>query len=1639
MIRACFVFLFACGILSAAGQPKKTGYYARILDSLKYEITAEKNDTTKLVLNYLLFNYYTELKPDSARYYAEQQLALARKMHSRLDEAMAMDEVGYNLYSTGDYTEALQTTLAGIAIAEEKEAAKYILPEKYLKQMNYRPQEYAPETLRKKVLGSAYHHLGHIYTGLEQYDKALTQYIFALSLYNNTGNRESYLPLMNIGRTYLYLAKYDSAFLYEKKAYDAMMQSNKKYLSNVFSNMGYIYLAQRKIPQAKQSFYNAVVFAKEQNNTRSLISAYQGLASFFLAVKQIDSSLWYGRTSLRMAKSLALQKVVYGADTLLSKAYKAKGNLDSAYYFQEAGMKLREQMFSSQKTQQLQSILNAENQRRTDIETARTNYNNRLQRYLFSGGIVFLLVIAVILFRNNRQRKKTNAVLEEQKKELELQKKEAELHNRNLEIEASLERVRTKTMAMHGSDDVSDTAIMMFKELEKLGVVANRAGILIYNDDDAQMEIWTAGINDNNARIIGKGKLDVDMHPLLNKAYAAWKDNAVDFYYHLHDDDLVNYYHGLHGAAEYMYELPAVLPSKQTSSIFYFPEGGLFAFSTDPLPTEAIDIFKRFAGVFALTYRRFLDLQKAEAQVREAQVEGALEKVRSRTMAMHHSDELKFVIMEVTAQLLQLGFKIDNASFNIIPGEKSRDMNLWLAVPGKEIYPSKIYVPYYSTPMMDRVYDAIDNEEDFVADILTREEKDHFFTYAYEHTDFKNSTEERKHMVMQAKGVARSTVITKHIVLGLQNYNMTPYSEEENAILKRTAQVFEQAFTRFLDLQKAEAQTREAKIEVALERVRSRAMAMQNSEELNALIGTVFTELTKLDIVLTRCLIMIYDPATNDSRWWMVNSEAPEKPMDYLVKCHEHEPYLTYLEGWKQRALKWKYILEGDVKNKWDDFLFSETELSLLPGFVIAGMKQPERVYLHASFNNFGNLTLATTEPLSDEQFEILLRFAKVFDLTYTRFNDLKQAEQQAREATIEAALEKVRGKAMAMHNSNDLSVTASMIFTELRKLGITPIRCGVGIVDKENVSSSQLYSAVSSDDGDGLALMGAILLKEHTVLENIYRAWLNNEDYFPELSGEVLTSYYRVLSTGLSLPSGLDIDEEKTQYGHFISCSVGCLYAWSETRYNDTEIKIIRRFASIVDLTFRRYIELQQSEANAKNAIRQASLDRVRADIASMRTTSDLEKITPLIWNELNILGIPFIRCGVFIMDEELKTIHTFLSTPEGKAIAVFDIPFDTPGNIANVLDNWQHKKIYTDHWDQAAFTSFANALVKAGALTSSEQYLSTLPRDGFYLHFVPFQQGMLYVGNTLPLDEDEINLLQSVAGAFSTAYARYEDFNKLEIAKQQVDNTIKDLRSAQQQLVQAEKMASLGELTAGIAHEIQNPLNFVNNFSEVSAELADEMQKELAAGNKEEAIVLAEDIKQNLTKIVHHGKRADSIVKGMLQHSRSSTGQKELTDINALADEYLRLSYHGLRAKDKSFNAEMKTNWDESLPKLNLVSQDVGRVILNLFTNAFYAVNEKAKKAGSGYTPLVSVSTKRAGDKIEVSIKDNGTGIPEKVLNKIYQPFFTTKPTGEGTGLGLSLSYDIITKGHDGEIKVETKEGEGSEFIIQIPFQPS
>ncbi len=428
------------------------------------------------------------------------------------------------------------------------------------------------------------------------------------------------------------------------------------------------------------------------------------------------------------------------------------------------------------------------------------------------------------------------------------------------------------------------------------------------------------------------------------------------------------------------------------------------------------------------------------------------------------------------------------------------------------------------------------------------------------------------------------------------------------------------------------------------------------------------------------------------------------------------------------------------------------------------------------------------------------------------------------------------------------------------------------------------------------------------------------------------------------------------------------------------------------------------------------------------------IEKIIGTVYDNVNTLMDAAVF-GVGIYHDATKTIDFPATYENGEALAAYSNSIHDQNRFAGLCFISGKEIIIND-----LSTEYSNYLQNMPTPIEGEQ-----PASLIYLPLKVKEKmfGVITVQSFQKhaFTDYHVNMLRTIAIYAAIGLENAESFKKL-------NETVSNLRETQKQLIQSEKMASLGELTAGIAHEIQNPLNFVNNFSEVSAELTKELVDEVEHGNTEEVKAIAKDLIQNLEKINHHGKRADSIVKGMLQHSRSSSGQKELTDINALAEEYLRLSYHGLRAKDKSFNAKFETDFDPFVGKVEVIAQDIGRVVLNLINNAFYAVNERKalqQAQGEAYTPTVIVRTKKTTDGITISVIDNGNGIPKKVLDKIFQPFFTTKPTGEGTGLGLSLSYDIV-RTHGGVLNVETlsaeaaaqagTENSGTTFNIQLPI---
>ncbi len=1212
---------------------------------------------------------------------------------------------------------------------------------------------------------------------------------------------------------------------------------------------------------------------------------------------------------------------------------------------------------------------------------------------------------------------------------LDIEKAEAQTHE--AQIEASLERVRSKTMAMHDSHDVGESVATLFEELVKLGITTNRCGILIH-DDHAVAQVWTAKSNPGEKANLIIGRLEINMHPMLKAARTSWMNKESFFSFTLEGEDLKRYYLAINDLPTYptRFNIDA-LPAKEVHSAFHFAEGSLFAFTGEPIPTDSVYIFERFTNVFGQTYRRYLDLQKAEAQVREAQIEASLERVRSRMMAMHHSEDLPEVMKVITEQFTHLGFNIDAASFR--PEIAKTDYQLWISTPHKA-FPEETFIPYFDHPIFKLISEAVSNKADSLVLNVSGEDTRSWWSHFLEKANVRHLSDQGRKLVLSISVMSISMAIMKYTLLSIWNYSGKPFSDEENAILKRFAKVFEQTYARFLELKKAEAQAREATIEAALEKVRGKAMAMHTSEDLATTMYSFYNELMSLfKTPIIRCGAALLNRDNRMAELTTVSRTKQGELVDVsgTIDTREHPLLINTYTNWLIQK-EYRHVLRGNEIKAYYEYM---TKQIGLPDYSADAVQ-----YFYIPMFTEGSFYIITETELAQEEVQVYNRFVSVLNLTYKRYNDIRKAEAQAREAQIEAALEKVRSSALAMQKPMDMLDLCRVISDQLKLLNVKDLRnvqtlvINAGKYEYVNYQYFTIYGKTSVE---------VIDYRLHPVELALAEQMLASPEAFYEktFEGDELQQWrdHRRKTNQLPDPK---LDEASSAYYYFFSIGAGALGVTAFSALDERALATFKRFRNVFELAYRRYIDIEQAISQAKEAIRRSSIDRVRAEIASMRSTNDLNRITPLIWSELTTLGVPFVRCGVHIIDEEKELLYNYLNTPDGKAIstadgeliAFFQLPFETSGFFARLLSRWKEKKIYLEHLDKSGFAEIATTLVKHGVFATEEQYLSTLTHTDLDGHFLPFLQGMLYVANTAPLDADQLELLQSLADAFSTAYARYEDFNKLESAKAQIEKTLVDLKLTQTQLVQSEKMASLGELTAGIAHEIQNPLNFVNNFSEVSKELLDEMKAELASGNSQPATELAETVIQNLEKINFHGKRADAIVKGMLQHSRTSSGQKELTDLNVLCDEYLRLSYHGLRAKDKSFNAKFESDFDPQIEKVLVVPQDIGRVILNLINNAFYAVTEKRKLNLKDYEPTVTVSTRRDNGMVAISVKDNGVGIPQKALDKIFQPFFTTKPTGQGTGLGLSLSYDIV-KAHGGELRVETKEGKGSEFVIVLP----
>jgi signal transduction histidine kinase len=1254
---------------------------------------------------------------------------------------------------------------------------------------------------------------------------------------------------------------------------------------------------------------------------------------------------------------------------------------------------------------------------------------------------------------------------------LDLQKAEAQA--REAQIESALERVRARTMGMQKSEDLREVVKMLYVQLQELDFKWGVASIIIMDSNTGNLDWWMEGFSDGYD-LPEKYHVPYFDHRGHQEQLDHWKKGSAFAVVEVSGEEKKTFdqYYFSHTDFIKAPENSKNLMMSSTSVLFSmaFMKYGALSWSPTPVTEEQSKILQRFAKVFEQSYTRFIDLQKAEAQAREAQIEAALERIRSRSLAMHHSEELREVIAIFFEKLRELEILLGTVAIQLFD-DLGMPSVFWV---GNEIQdPQMVISPYDDKIKLEDNYlgdgwKAMSEQKEILNKIYSKEQKDRFFEYLFANNDLTQIPENAREVIRNMDIHVICLFPNKNSGLFVDSWDGKLYTEDDFQILKRASKVFEQAYIRFLDLQKAEAQAKEAKIEAALERVRSRAMVMQTSLELKYVAYELRKQIGILGLKdLDTCVIHLYEESPD-----LVHSWAAIKPPESKDEIHEFQETVPKkglsiieeaLEAYKSDRQDYILVNEGSKMIQWLTFLkkISPEAYNLI--FESGKTVELEKLRSYWSCADFpgGSLLMITTSPPEETFRSILRRFASVFGLAYRRFADLKHAEAQAREALIEAALERVRSRAMAMHKSSEIPEVAHTMYFQMKQLGFEYGATTIIIIDNEAGDMDWWMAGFEEGKFPQAYRIGYF---DHPVQKQILKDWNSGKELSViPLGGKSKKNYDEELFTRNGFKVLPDRVKDWMQQRESVDFTIvymkhGALH-WGPDLLSEEQESILKRFAKVFEQTYTRFLDLKNAEEQAKEATKQASLDRVRAEIASMRSASDLDLITPLIFNELTILGVPFIRCGVFVIYEKDEIVEAYLSSPDGKSLGVLRLSYHSSELTSQTVDAWRKGLVYRQHWGKDDFVQWIELMMEQDQIQDKKTYQGeAAPPENLDLHFVPFSHGMLYVGSTHSLNDTEIDLVKGLAKAFSIAYARYEDFVRLEKAKESIETALMELKSTQAQLIQSEKMASLGELTAGIAHEIQNPLNFVNNFSEVSAELVDEIRESRSErreariknqesrnkkqeGEQDESEVLEdeilEDIKKNLEKIQHHGKRADAIVKGMLQHSRTSTGEKVRTDINALSDEYLRLSYHGMRAKDKSFNAEFHTDFDLTLPKVNLIPQDIGRVLLNIINNAFQACAEQPSKGSEpleGFKPLVTVSSKNLGDKIEISISDNGPGIPDAIKNKIFQPFFTTKPTGQGTGLGLSLSYDIV-KAHGGNLEFETT-NHGTNFVIILPL---
>jgi len=1234
----------------------------------------------------------------------------------------------------------------------------------------------------------------------------------------------------------------------------------------------------------------------------------------------------------------------------------------------------------------------------------------------------------------------------------DIQKAEAQV--REAQIEAALERVRSASIGMHTSDQLQEVINLIYREIIQLGITVDSVNFQIFNSGTKDTEVWAAAKNDHyrfhlpyidfgpslllhEAR--ERGKTFIELYCDKNEMSQWWSR-----VFELSDSKNIT-----EKRKQFLLNAPG-----WTFSVAMDKNSGIQfnRFNDQKFTSKDFHVQQRFAKVFDQTYTRFLDLQKAEAQTRESEIQLALERVRARTMAMQHSDELAEASMVLDQQIRSLGIRTRGCAFHIY-GE--HDSTEWFSS-------EQGTLPVYHTPRENiflEYYEAGHRGESIYIKEFAGEACAAHYDYLSTLPVMGKALKDLK-----ASGGSFPERQIDHATFFKYGYLLFITLDEvpdSHDVFKRFAKVFEQTYTRFLDLEKAEAQAREGEIELALERVRARTLSMQTSEELADVAFILFEQLRGLGGNLWGTGFGLCDENSDKDEFWFANDKGIFPPV--AIPNTTDPAHKQMYQAWKEKKDFLSIEKYGkDLESHYEYMLSLPEVRPFFQKIIDEGLSFPEKQQWNAAYFSNGYLLIITLEPYPEVG--IFERFAKVFEQTYTRFLDLEKAEFQAKEAKVETSLERIRAQVTGMQESHELFDIVVSMRKEFISLGHEADYFWHMKWNPETYDMS-----MTSEDGEKVGMIISIPKRVHDEIPRL-AAWEKSDS--------------PTIALDLNGPEAWDYIDNMNKYGHYeqadphapteedILAIGGLTFVIAKTTHGEigfslagqvpnppeASIETLVRFAGVFDLAYRRFEDLHAAEKQNRKAKIELALERIRSRAMAMYSTSELKEVIKTVDDQIKELGVDNSGGAFIVINKDLEDgFSCWGSGGVGNYIRKVDIPYlDKP--IYGALKEGIEKRVafFTEEYTVDEKHEFFNLLFsnppfdvtpmerQEVLLSSTEGYARSCAVSDYTSIFIINHEGKAF-------QEEENEILRQIGRAFEQAYRRFLDLemaeNQARLIREERDRleiTLQDLKAAQEQLVQQEKLASLGQLTAGIAHEIKNPLNFVNNFSDLSSELIEEVFAELEnmddSDPKEEIIAILNDVKSNLTKVHEHGSRADGIVTSMLQHSRASGSKREAKPFNPLVQEFVNLSFHGMRAGKAPINVDIDLQLDPKVGEVSLISEDFSRVILNLCNNAFDAMRDKLNQEegeprSEAYLPKLTMTTALQKDKVILTIEDNGGGIPKEIQDKILQPFFTTKKGTEGTGLGLSITNDII-KAHGGSLQVGSTDGAGTEMTISLPL---